>query len=64
MPPALVIVGNEEVVLEDSTRWAEALHNAGVHVKLDVYPRMWHDWVMYSEGCGSGKTPGHPQPHK
>jgi acetyl esterase/lipase len=39
-----------EVVLEDSTRFAEALDAAGVPVTLDVYPRMWHDWVMYSEG--------------
>ena len=52
LPPALIIVGDEEVVLEDSTRWAEALDAAGVAVGLEVYPRMWHDFVMYSEGCG------------
>ena len=40
-----------QVVLEDSTRFAEALDGAGVPVTLDVYPRMWHDWVMYSEVC-------------
>ena len=43
---------DEEVVLEDSTRWAEALDAAGVAVGLEVYPRMGHDFVMYSEGCG------------
>ena len=43
LPPALIIVGDEEVVLEDSTRWAEALDAAGVAVGLEVYPRMWHD---------------------
>ena len=57
MPPTLVLVGDEEVVLEDSTRWAEALDNAGVSVALEVFPRMWHDWVMYSEGCGD-REPG------
>jgi acetyl esterase/lipase len=62
LPPALVLVGNEEVVLEDSTRWAEALDAAGVPVRLDVYPRMWHDWPMYSEGCGSGETQGEARP--
>ena len=51
-----------QVVLEDSTRFAEALDGAGVPVTLDVYPRMWHDWVMYSEGCGEGKTPGSATP--
>ena len=23
-----------------------------VAVTLEVFPRMWHDFVMYSEGCG------------
>ena len=36
LPPALVIVGDEVVVLEDSTRWAEALDAAGVAVGLEV----------------------------
>ena len=29
---------------------------AGVSVTLEVFPRMWHDFVMYSEGCG-GESP-------
>ena len=28
----------------------------GVAVTLEVFPRMWHDFVMYSEGCG-GEDP-------
>ena len=53
-------MGDEEVVLEDSTRWAEALDAAGVAVGLEVYPRMWHDFVMYSEGCGGDGAKAKP----
>lgn len=41
-PPIYIQVGGHEAVLNDSTRPAEAAQNAGVKVKIDVFPEMQH----------------------
>jgi len=56
LPPLLLQCGNAEVVLADTTRFADRCHEDGVQVTLEVWPRMWHDWIMYTEGCG-GSAP-------
>mmetsp|Transcript_26921 Transcript_26921/g.96065 ORF Transcript_26921/g.96065 Transcript_26921/m.96065 type:complete len:135 (-) Transcript_26921:90-494(-) len=28
------------------------VRSLGRNVRVDVWPRLWHDFVMYSEGCG------------
>lgn len=45
LPPTLLIAGTEEALLSDSTRMAARLKAAGVEVKLEVWPGMWHDFV-------------------
>ena len=42
LPPYLVIVGDEEVVLEDSTRWAEALDKVSAPVNVVARDCQWH----------------------
>ena len=42
LPPMLIHVGNDEVVLDDSIRLAERAQAAGVEVKLKVWEGMWH----------------------
>ncbi|HLZ63956.1 MAG TPA: alpha/beta hydrolase [Ktedonosporobacter sp.] len=42
MPPTLLQVGTQEVLLSDSTRLADRLKAAGVETKLEVWPGMLH----------------------
>lgn len=48
LPPLLIQVGDEEVLLSDATRVAERAEAAGVAVALRVWPRMWHVWHMFT----------------
>lgn len=47
LPPLLVHVGEEEMLFEDATRIAAAARAAGVDVRLETYPRMWHVWQLF-----------------
>jgi len=47
LPPLLVHVGEEEMLRDDATRIALAARAAGVHVRLETYPRMWHVWQLF-----------------
>jgi monoterpene epsilon-lactone hydrolase len=42
LPPLLIHVGNDEVLLDDSVRLAERAQAAGVEVELKVWDGMWH----------------------
>jgi len=42
LPPTLLQVGTQEVLLSDSTRMAARLEAAGVEVRLEIWPGMWH----------------------
>jgi len=44
LPPMLIQVGLDEVLLADSTRLAERLKQAGVDTMLDEWERMQHVW--------------------
>ena len=45
-PPLLILVGDAEVLLDDSRRLADVAKAAGVDVTLSVYPEMPHIWTM------------------
>ncbi|MEO8394448.1 MAG: alpha/beta hydrolase, partial [Chloroflexota bacterium] len=47
LPPLLIHAGEDEVLRDDSIRMAELAREAGVSVRLEVYPRMWHVWHLY-----------------
>tara|TARA_R110001592_G_scaffold362770_1_gene678159 strand:+ start:6899 stop:7783 length:885 start_codon:yes stop_codon:yes gene_type:complete len=48
LPPLLVHVGTDEILLSDSTRLAEKAKAAGVDVTLKVWEHMWHDFHMWA----------------
>ena len=48
LPPLLIQVGDDEVLLDDSKRLAEAAHAAGVAVTVQVWPGLWHVWHLYA----------------
>lgn len=48
LPPLLVHLGSDEVLLDDSTRLAERARAAGVDVELRVWDGMWHDFQRFA----------------
>lgn len=48
LPPLLILVGTSEVLLDDSTRFAERAKAAGVSVELDVWDEMIHIWPYFA----------------
>ncbi|MFI5321526.1 MAG: alpha/beta hydrolase [Myxococcota bacterium] len=48
LPPLLIQVGDAEVLLDDSTRFAAKARAAGVDATLSVYPEMPHVWQLFA----------------
>jgi epsilon-lactone hydrolase len=46
LPPLLIHVGENEVLLDDSRRFAERARAAGVAVEIKVWPVVPHDWQL------------------
>ena len=42
LPPIYIQVGDEEVLLDDSTRFAAKAKQAGVEVAIEIFPEMQH----------------------
>jgi len=55
LPPLLVQVGENEVLLSDSTRLAERAEAAGVDVTLEVWPDMIHVWHFFAAMLPEGQ---------
>lgn len=49
LPPTLVQVGTDEILLDDSTRFADRAFAAGVEVELQRFPALWHDFQLYAK---------------
>ena len=47
LPPILMQVGEAELLLDDSVRFAEKAKKAGVKVTIEVWPEMFHNWQMF-----------------
>ena len=47
LPPMLILVGDDEILLSDSTRFAEKLEAEGIDVELEIWPEMWHVFQMF-----------------
>lgn len=47
LPPMLLFVGDEEILREDALHFAKAAEAAGVDIRLEIYPRMWHVWQLF-----------------
>jgi acetyl esterase/lipase len=48
LPPMLIQVGSDEILLSDSTRLAQRAQAAGVPVTLQEWPGMWHVFQAWS----------------
>jgi acetyl esterase/lipase len=48
LPPALIQVGSDEVLLDDAVRMADRLRTAGCSVELEIWPRMPHAWQLFA----------------
>ena len=55
LPPLLILVGTNEVLLDDSIRFAERARKAGVEVELDVWPEMLHVWPFFATFLPEGR---------
>jgi len=47
LPPLLIQVGDDEILLSDSERIADLCIAAGIEVELQVWPKMWHVFQMF-----------------
>lgn len=54
LPPLLIQVGSAEILLDDSTRLAARAGAAGVKVRLDIWPEMFHVWHTYAPVLDEG----------
>jgi monoterpene epsilon-lactone hydrolase len=48
LPPIIVQVGADELVLSDSERMASKAKESGVDISLEVNPDMWHVWHVHA----------------
>jgi len=48
LPPTLIQVGSDEVLLDDSVRMAERMKATGCDVELEIWPRMPHVWHAFA----------------
>lgn len=48
LPPVLVQVGDQEILLSDATRLAERTEAAGVDTTLEVAAELWHVWHLFA----------------
>jgi len=55
LPPLLIQVGSDEVLLSDATRLAERAKDAGVQVKLEVWEGMQHEWQFAASFLPEGR---------
>jgi len=47
LPPTYIQVGDDEILLSDSTRFAAAMEEAGCDVEFEVWPEMWHVFQLF-----------------
>lgn len=56
LPPCYVQVGEHEILLDDSLRFADKARAAGVDVTLEVASGMWHAWVLFAAVAPEAKA--------
>lgn len=48
LPPMMIHVGGREILLDDAIRLADAARAAGVAVRLEIEPALWHVWQAFA----------------
>ena len=60
LPPSLLFVGGDEVMLDDTRMLHEKLLKSGCRSKLHIAPERWHAYVLYClQREHGGGLPGH-----
>ena len=49
LPALLVHCGEDEILRDDGIEIEKLAKAAGVDVRLEIYPRMWHVWQLYPD---------------
>lgn len=47
LPPTFIQVGDDEILLSDSTRFADKMKAAGLDVEVEIWPGMWHVFQLF-----------------
>lgn len=47
LPPVYIQVGDDEILLSDSTRFADKMRAAGGTVEIEIWPGMWHVFQLF-----------------
>lgn len=55
LPPLLVLVGTEEILLDDARRLVNRARAYGVEAQLEVWSGMVHDWPIFAPWLPEGK---------
>jgi acetyl esterase/lipase len=42
-----VLVGENEILLDDSRTLGQNAKEAGVDIEIDIWPNMFHDWWLF-----------------
>lgn len=48
LPPTLIHVGSDEILLDDSVRLEKKLKTSGISVRLDIWDGMWHVFQIFA----------------
>ena len=49
LPRTLILVGDQEILLDDSRKVGEKAKGAGVEIEVDIWPGMFHDWWLFGQ---------------
>ena len=47
LPRTLILVGENEILLDDSRLLAQKANKSGVDIEIDIWPNMFHDWWLF-----------------
>ena len=56
LPPTLIQVGTDEILLDDATRFADRAYAAGVDVDLQRFDGLFHDFQVFATVLGSSRA--------
>jgi len=55
LPRTLILVGDQEILLDDSRRVGEKATTDGVEIEVDIWPGMFHDWWLFGASVPESK---------
>ena len=55
LPPVLIQVGSDEILLDDAIRLAQRLHATGGRADLEIWQGMWHVWHYFAAQIPEGQ---------